>query len=79
MRLALPQFNSTQRVTARATGWTWECDLDDSHQFIDIVVPCGIAECDAEVFCSPLDVFGRIDQSRSTIVIKTKQRSRKRG
>jgi hypothetical protein len=79
MRLALPQFNSMQRVTARATGWSWGCDLDDSHRFIDIVVPAGVAERDVEVFCSPLDVFGRVDPSRSTIVIKTKQRSRKRG
>ncbi len=79
MRLALPQFNSMQRVTARAAGWTWECDLDDSHRFIEIVVPSAVPERDVEVFCSPLDVFGRVDQSRSTIVIKTKHRSRKRG
>jgi hypothetical protein len=79
MRLALPQFNSMQRVRARVTGWSWECDLDDSHRFIDIVIPSGIDERDVEVFCSPLDIFGRVDQTRSTIVIKTKQRSRKRG
>lgn len=79
MQLALPQFKSMQRVTARASGWLWECDLDDSHRFIDIVVPPGVAEGDVEVFCSPLDVFGHIDRTRSTIVIKSKQRSRKRG
>jgi hypothetical protein len=68
-----------QRVTARATGWSWECDLDDSHRFIDIVLPYGLAEREVEVFCSPLDVFGHIDLTRSTIVIKAKQRSRRRG
>jgi hypothetical protein len=79
MRLALPQFNSMQRVTARATGWKWECDLDDSHRYIEISIPPGIDERDVEVFCIPLDLFGRIDKTRSTQVIKTKLRSRKRG
>ena len=78
MRLDLPQFHSLQRVTARATGWAWQCDLDDSHRFIDIVIPDEIVESDVEVFCSPLDLFGRIDPTRSTKVIKTKVRSRNR-
>jgi hypothetical protein len=79
MRLSLPQFNSLQRVTARATGWLWECDVDDSHRFIDIVVPPGVDERDVEAFSSPLDLLCRIDETRPTIVIKTKERSRKRG
>lgn len=78
MRLALPQFNSLQRVTARATDWSWNCDVDDSHRFIDIALPSGIHERDVEVFSSPLDLLCRIDVTRPTIVIKTKERSRKR-
>lgn len=79
MRLVLPQFNSLQRVTARATGWAWECTVDDSHQVIDINVPAGIDDRDVEVFSSALNINGQLDVRRSTRVLKTKQRSRKRG
>jgi hypothetical protein len=53
--------------------------VDDSHQVIDINVPAGIDERDVEVFSSALDINGQLDVRRSTRVLKTKQRSRKRG
>jgi hypothetical protein len=78
MRVTLPNIGS-QSVTARANGlWKWVMEFDDSHREIVIPIPDTINVPDVEIFSQPLDIFGKVDHTRSTIVIKSKA-SKRRG